>query len=159
MATYTENFDLIKPDDEDYYDVADFNANMDIIDAELGAVAEQANSAEIADKIGQPGDTVPNTVFGKMNGFISEDGKGVRIIKSIQRVTDCIRGTSSPQNKTYEITPVDASRSIVIMERMGEDSDNNPAITYVLNNDGITISYSFTVNYRTNIGFWVIEFY
>lgn len=40
MATYTENFSLIKPDDEDYYDVADFNANMDIIDGELGGMAD-----------------------------------------------------------------------------------------------------------------------
>lgn len=32
MATFTEHYDLIKPGTDDYYDVADFNENMDAID-------------------------------------------------------------------------------------------------------------------------------
>ena len=37
---FTENYDFIKPDNEDYYDIQDFNENMDAIDAQL-AQAEQ----------------------------------------------------------------------------------------------------------------------
>ena len=33
MSTFTENYDFIKPDNEDYYDIQDFNENMDAIDA------------------------------------------------------------------------------------------------------------------------------
>ena len=35
MATYTANYDLIKPDSEDYYNIEDFNQNADILDEEL----------------------------------------------------------------------------------------------------------------------------
>ena len=35
MSTFTENYDFIKPDNEDYYDIQDFNENMDAIDAQL----------------------------------------------------------------------------------------------------------------------------
>ena len=34
MSTFTENYDFIKPDNEDYYDIQDFNENMDAIDAQ-----------------------------------------------------------------------------------------------------------------------------
>lgn len=33
MATYTQRFGLIKPAQDDYYDIADQNANMDALDA------------------------------------------------------------------------------------------------------------------------------
>lgn len=153
MATYTENFDLIKPDDEEYYDVADFNANMDIIDEAL------AESAGGADKIGEPSDTGLNTVFGKMNGFISEDGQGVRIIKSIQRITDSLRGSESWATKTYPIKPVNLERSLIIMERLGGDTDFTPGITYTPAENSITISYYFSTVHTAYLGFWVIEFY
>ncbi len=35
MAEFTENYNLIKPSEEDYYDVQDFNENMDTIDAQM----------------------------------------------------------------------------------------------------------------------------
>ena len=44
MSTFTENYDFIKPDNEDYYDIQDFNENMDAIDAQL-AKAEQKAAA------------------------------------------------------------------------------------------------------------------
>ena len=92
MAEFTE-----------YYDVADFNGNMDIIDA---ALAGNTGGAEAADKIGEPADAEPETVFGKLNGYISADGKGVRVIKSIQR-TVC-SNTGSANN--VAIRPVDPER-------------------------------------------------
>ncbi len=35
MATYTKNFGLKKPEDNDFYNVEDFNKNADIIDEKL----------------------------------------------------------------------------------------------------------------------------
>ena len=41
MADYTENYNLKKPADADYYDVGDFNGNADIIDAALNDKLEK----------------------------------------------------------------------------------------------------------------------
>ncbi len=35
MATYTKNFNLKKPSEEDFYNIKDFNDNADIIDNKL----------------------------------------------------------------------------------------------------------------------------
>ena len=35
MANYTFNFDLIQPEEDDYYDISQFNENMEIIDQAL----------------------------------------------------------------------------------------------------------------------------
>ncbi|MBO8435126.1 MAG: phage tail protein, partial [Tyzzerella sp.] len=35
MANYTENFRLKKPEPEDFYDIEDFNGNMDILDSKV----------------------------------------------------------------------------------------------------------------------------
>ena len=48
MSTFTENYDFIKPDNEDYYDIQDFNENMDAIDAQL-AQAEQKVAGAFSD--------------------------------------------------------------------------------------------------------------
>lgn len=45
MATTTTNYNLIKPAANDNYDVADFNANFDAIDAQMKANADAASDA------------------------------------------------------------------------------------------------------------------
>ena len=45
MAEYTENYNLKKPAQEDFYNVDDFNNNTDIIDSQLKAVSDKATSA------------------------------------------------------------------------------------------------------------------
>ena len=40
MSTYTENYSLIKPDAEDFYNIDDFNENMDVIDETMTKQAE-----------------------------------------------------------------------------------------------------------------------
>ena len=62
MATYTENYNLVKPDDTDYYSVSDFNENMDIIDAQLAA------NEVIEEKI----DAVSDSLFEVETSFIIE---------------------------------------------------------------------------------------
>lgn len=41
MATNTTNYNLVKPDQTDFYDVDDFNGNADIIDAQLKSINDQ----------------------------------------------------------------------------------------------------------------------
>lgn len=41
MASYTSNYNLKKPADTDFYDVADFNGNSDIIDTALNSKLEK----------------------------------------------------------------------------------------------------------------------
>mgnify|MGYP006972964840 CR=1 FL=1 len=47
MSTFTENYDFIKPDNEDYYDIQDFNENMDAIDAQLAQAEQKAAALSI----------------------------------------------------------------------------------------------------------------
>jgi hypothetical protein len=47
MADHTTNYNLKKPLQTEYYDVDDFNANADILDAGLKAAADRAKAAEI----------------------------------------------------------------------------------------------------------------
>ena len=46
MAEYTNNYNLKKPADDDFYDVQDFNANADIVDAELKKQANRIGATE-----------------------------------------------------------------------------------------------------------------
>lgn len=47
MATNTTNYNLVKPNEDDFYDIEVQNDNMDIIDEELGALQQQANEYTI----------------------------------------------------------------------------------------------------------------
>ncbi len=145
MAKYTENFNLIKPEDDEYYDVADFNENMDIIDEELAAAA---NSAELADKIGNPGDTGQDTVF----GCLSHLG-----VKSIQRKV--INFSPSAKDQTVNIEPVNVNRCIVISERLGNIEDYLTGFDYVLSNTTLRSYINSGSRYYLNVGFWIVEFY
>ncbi len=64
MATYTENINLKKPSEEDFFNIQDFNTNADIIDAEF------------AKSIKVPVDAVDgNFVCFDSNGQIQDSGK------------------------------------------------------------------------------------
>ncbi len=45
MSTNTKNYNLIKPDQEDFYNIDDFNNNADIIDNQLKVISDKATSA------------------------------------------------------------------------------------------------------------------
>ena len=40
MATYTDNFNLIKPSEDDFYDIQDMNENMDTLDGVLAEMEQ-----------------------------------------------------------------------------------------------------------------------
>ena len=64
MATYTANYNFKKPDADDFYDIADFNSNADLIDEAI--TAARAADVQIATGIyvgtGTYGENNPNTV-------------------------------------------------------------------------------------------------
>lgn len=47
MAEYTENFNLKKPGQNDYYNIEDFNDNTDIIDAELKKLNDAIKNLDV----------------------------------------------------------------------------------------------------------------
>lgn len=140
MATYTENFNLIKPEDEEYYDVADFNANMDVIDE---ALAENAGGSEM------------------LQGVISADGQGVRIIKSIQRVHfragDCGSTANNYFTVSYPLQTVDPSRCILLTERIRQGHGELTPLTPTLQADSLLVNF-YNVG-SIEAAFQIVEFY
>ena len=83
LSTSTENYGLKKPDQEDFYNVNDFNANADIIDSQLkalsdclGSAAQESTLSGINSKIGETGNTggtsTSGSVFAKLNKIITD---------------------------------------------------------------------------------------
>lgn len=147
MSTFTENYNLIKPDANDYYDIQDFNENMDAIDA---LMAEQETAAEqINEKIGTPADVGSSTVFGLLKN-------GGSIIKSIQRIVhseDC-NGTV-----TKAINPINTNKTIVLFERLHDGIDYLRKVDYTLNSDSLILkNMQINVSNPASFGFWIIEF-
>lgn len=71
MAEFTPNFNLEKPDEDEFYNIAYFNENMDIIDKKLkeAGQSEQLESdvTEIKNDIGSAEDlSTSPTIFGKL---------------------------------------------------------------------------------------------
>lgn len=65
MATYTTHYGFKKPADSDFYDIGDFNTNMDTMDEIMFSTEKQ--QLDISKKIGNPTDTTEDTVMGKLN--------------------------------------------------------------------------------------------
>ena len=83
MAEYTENYNLKKPAQEDFYNVEDFNNNADIVDSQLkllsdglGSAAQESTVSGINTKIGETGNTggsaTAGSVFAKLNKLITD---------------------------------------------------------------------------------------
>lgn len=112
MATYTSNYNLKKPDENDFYSVHDSNDNMDLIDA---ALEQKANKADIptslpadggdADTVGgkeasdfapathtQPASTVSS---GTLGGKVQANATATSALEDAQ-VRDIVFGTTEP---------------------------------------------------------------
>ena len=160
MSTFTENYDFIKPDNEDYYDIQDFNENMDAIDAQL-AQAEQkvaAIQASIATaeeplaainkKLGTPPD-------GQSISSLLQNGGSV--IRSIQYVV-----YTAPKSPSYggsvTIQTVNLEKTFVITERLNNNFDSLINFSYTLSSNAITVKHTGCDVDTVKIGFWVVEF-
>ena len=148
MSTFTENYGLIKPGEADYYDIADWNENMDTIDT-LMAETETAMES-ISDKIGSPEDTGNNTLFGRLN-------TGGSFIKSMQTVDLSLK--SDGVTVTASIATVNPDRCLVIMNNLATFS--SVQIYYTLSTDSISAhaTYHSSTNLEIRLRFQIIEFY
>lgn len=93
----TVNYGLNKPDLEDFYNINDFNENMDIIDAELFALQSAGVGEEIKNLIGNTGDTGATdnsgTVMGKEN-LIIQQASGIDM--RVQDIQSKMTGQTTP---------------------------------------------------------------
>lgn len=160
MRTFTENYDFIKPDNEDYYDIQDFNENMDAIDAQLAqaeqkvaaiqasiATAEETLAA-INKKLGTPPD-------GQSISSLLQNGGSV--IRSIQYVV-----YTAPKSPSYggtvTIQTVNLEKTFVITERLNNNFDSLLNFSYTLSSNAITVKHTGCDVDTVKIGFWVVEF-
>lgn len=160
MSTFTENYDFIKPDNEDYYDIQDFNENMDAIDAQLEqaeqkvaaiqasiATAEETLAA-INKKLGTPPD-------GQSISSLLQNGGSV--IRSIQYVV-----YTAPKSPSYggtvTIQTVNLEKTFVITERLNNNFDSLLNFSYTLSSNAITVKHTGCDVDTVKVGFWVVEF-
>ena len=160
MSTFTENYDFIKPDNQDYYDIQDFNENMDAIDAQLAqaeqkvaaiqasiATAEETLAA-INKKLGTPPD-------GQSISSLLQNGGSV--IRSIQYVV-----YTAPKSPSYggsvTIQTVNLEKTFVITERLNNNFDSLINFSYTLSSNAITVKHTGCDVDTVKIGFWVVEF-
>ena len=69
MATETETYKLLKPDEDDFYDIGQFNQTMDLIDESLKAVVEktaalQSRMSILQEELTQYTDTKSSDLIG-----------------------------------------------------------------------------------------------
>ena len=160
MSTFTENYDFIKPDNEDYYDIQDFNENMDAIDAQL-AQAEQkvaaiqasiATAEEILAAINKKLGTPPD---GQSISSLLQNGGSV--IRSIQYVV-----YTAPKSPSYggtvTIQTVNLEKTFIITERLNNNFDSLLNFSYTLSSNAITVKHTGCDVDTVKIGFWVVEF-
>lgn len=104
---------------------------------------------------------IRDTVFGKLNGYISPDGKGVRVVRSIQRCSSALPVCSDANSRTvnFPLEPVDPSRCIVIMERLRDTTSLSSTVSYVVKEDCLSLTYLYTGVHSMTLAFWIIEFY
>jgi len=152
MSTFTENYNLIKPQEEDYYDVQDFNENFDAIDAQM--MATETAVAGVSEKIGTPTDSGTETMFGKMNQVV-EVVNGISLIKSIQRF---ILSTAPNSGRTtISIKKVNPDRCIVLAQRL---YNYEFKAVHTLSAEQLVVNHSAVGNGANEvIEYQIIEFY
>lgn len=161
MATYTENYDLVKPDESDYYNINTFNDNMDMIDSLLAEthnamqpIGEKIDSisdstSNINQKIGSS--STGNTLFSLLE---NNHKSGLTAIKSIQHlVFSCPHGQSSTAiNLNHAVDP---KNCIALWERLyGTGHVEN----YTINEATLSITHGTAMGTAYIFGCWIIEF-
>lgn len=149
MSSYTENYSLIKPDEDDIYDIANFNENMDLIDEAMTRQSDEM--LEISEKIGSPDDNGSQTVFGKLNN------SGGGCIKSIQRVEITIKANGG--NSTMDINSVNPNKCLVFLDRLDDETGFNSEISYTLNSNSLVVTTKSGYSVNIKLLFQIAEFY
>lgn len=161
---YTENYNLILPEQEDYYDVDEFNQNMEVLD---GAVAELSAEVDglgakldeldeklsaLDSKIGTQGDNGTDTVYGLLKS-------GTQVFKSWHRYV--FSNAANTSMGTITLTEsVNPERCIVLTERLRNTTDQTLLYDYVLTDSKITVSHqTLSGTDQLRLGFTVVELY
>lgn len=150
MSTFTDNYNLTLPEAEDYYDVSVFNENFSAVDQIINKTETAVTVVD--EKIGTADDETNGTVFGKLNSMANKSNSP---IKTIQRVPITI--SSHNQTKTQEITPVDTTKSIVLLEQMTGLASRD-YFSYTFDGNSLTINTYSSYEYNISLDFWIIEF-
>lgn len=163
MATYTENYDLVKPEESDYYNVEVFNENMDTIDSVMAAAeAATENVGEKVDEVGEKVDALDeklgssaegNTLFSLLEGGTKS---GLTAVKSIQHVSKTLTNSTTSTSILLE-TPVVPENCIMWMEPLSVNRLNQ--LSYTLTKSSVEMTHSNpSTGYTFIYGFWIIEF-
>ena len=133
MSTNTKNYNLIKPDQEDFYNIDDFNNNADIIDNQLKVISDKATSAlpsssytasDILNKL--------KTVDGNGSGLDADLFKGQSIIPIANGGTGANNPDSAKVNfRIYNDISQLGLDSTATLEEIVEALPNNSTITIV----------------------------
>jgi len=134
MATYTPNLNLKKPDYTDLADVADFNANMDIIDGltqddipdgttnkvftateknKLAGIETGANKTTIANNLTE---TVPGKALDATQGKVLKDTLDTKATTALYTatLTTTWGGTSAPYTQNITVVGITSSDTPII---------------------------------------------
>ena len=149
MATYTENYNLTMPEEDDRYNIEAFNENFETIDTLMAE--SESNITTVNEKIGTPIEE-GQTIFSLLQN--NTGSEGLTAIKSIQHfILGCTNGQSST---TKTLSPsVVAANCIVLMQPLTESSMIS---NYSLSNTGLTMSHAAGMNSNHKFDFWIIEF-
>lgn len=161
MSTTTENYGLKKPEQEDFYNIDDFNENADIIDTQLKTLSDEVKKAAQNDEVTQVNQKVGSTadsggsstagsVFAKLNKVISD------ITTHMGRWTSTRAGyidtinTNSTNAKNYTVTNNTANKTGILSQKLtylisllenatyGLSTLRNTAKYYVIGSSGMT---------------------
>lgn len=154
MTTFTENYNLIKPGDEDYYDVQNYNDNFDTIDAQM-MLAEEAMK-EVSDKVEQVSQKIGNGDTGETIFSLLKNSSNAGV-KSIQRITFDIAMNNGYVN--IGIAAVNTSRCVVLLHRLLDESSFKGRYSYSLNADSFVMQSTPNSNGTTTFVVHIIEFY
>ena len=183
MANYTKNYNLVLPEQDDYYDVAQFNSNADAIDAQMAETEQKIAGLNpkldtIIQKIGTLDTLIQkvsilDTLIQQINaldnkiGTISDIGTNTLygllntrkdVFKSWNRYT-YINATTT-LNGSVAIQPVNPARCFVLVERISTSDGVERPYSYTLTESSIEVSHNnWTISGTINLAFTVIELY
>ncbi len=163
MANYTKNYNLILPEQEDYYDVEQFNSNADAIDAQMAETEQKITGlnskldellekiSALDSKLGTAADTGSNTLYGLLNS--RKD-----VFKSMKRYT--YTSTGGQSNYRIPINTVDPTKCFVLVERIVNTNSTLSSYSWSLNADHIYVSHAnWTSSGVLGLAFTVVELY
>lgn len=161
MSTTTENYGLKKPEQDDFYNIDDFNENADIIDSQLKTLSDEVKKAaqndevtQINQKVGSTADSdgssTAGSVFAKLNKVISDMASHTGWWTSTRAGYIDTINTNATNTKNYTVTNNTANKTGILSQKLtylisllenaayGLSALRNTAKYYVIGSSGMT---------------------